>query len=114
MIKRASECKVELREKMRGGEGTVRIEHFWVPEKEIGAKNRLMAKLVLEPGAGIGFHTHDNEEEVILKGQAETDDNGTKQILNPGDSSLTGNGAGHSIRNIGTETLEVMAIISCY
>jgi mannose-6-phosphate isomerase-like protein (cupin superfamily) len=72
--------------------------------------------LNLDPGSSIGYHKHDREEEVfvILKGTAEVDDDGSKKILNQGDSILTGNGAGHSIRNIGKEPLEVLAVISSY
>ena len=62
------------------------------------------------------FHRHENEEEVfvILKGIAEVDDNGVKETLYPGDTILTADGAGHSIKAAGDETLEVMAVISCY
>ena len=61
-------------------------------------------------------NNHENEDEifVIVKGQAEADDNGTLSILNAGDTLLTGNGAGHSIRNIGEEDLELVAVISTY
>jgi mannose-6-phosphate isomerase-like protein (cupin superfamily) len=116
MIRKKGSYAVEIKEKMRGGDGSVRIEKFWEPEKELKAKNRLFAKLVLEPGSGIGFHNHDKEEEVfvILKGKAEVDDNGVKTALGEGDTILTGNGAGHSIKCVGDTTLEVLAVISCY
>ena len=76
----------------------------------------MAARLTLPPGASIGFHNHENEDEifVIVKGQAEADDNGTLSVLNAGDTLLTGNGAGHSIRNIGEGDLELVAVISTY
>lgn len=116
MIRKRSDYKLDIREKMRGGDGTVKIEHIWLPETELKAKNRLFSILNLEPGSSIGYHIHENEEEVfvILKGTAEVDDDGSKKILNQGDSILTGNGAGHSIKNIGKENLEVLAVISSY
>ncbi|MFA6291637.1 MAG: cupin domain-containing protein [Victivallales bacterium] len=116
MIKRSSELKCEVREKMRGGNGIVMIEHFWEPGTELKAKTRLCAKLTLAPGDSIGFHKHDNEEEVyiIISGVAEAEDNGKIERLCPGDTILTGNGAGHSIKSVGTEPLEVIAIINCY
>ena len=116
MIKKDGNFEIVIKEKMRGGEGEVIIEKLWEPEKEMKANNRLFAKLIIKPGCGIGFHKHENEDEVfvILKGTAEVDDNGTTAVLNPGDTILTGNGAGHSIKCAGNETLEVMAVISCY
>jgi len=116
MIKKKNDLKCEVREKMRGGNGMVKIEHFWEPGTELKAKTRLCAKLTLAPGDSIGFHKHDNEEEVyiIIKGAAEAEDNGKIERLNPGDTILTGNGAGHSIKSVGTEPLEIIAVINCY
>jgi mannose-6-phosphate isomerase-like protein (cupin superfamily) len=116
MIRRAGEYTVDVKELMRGGEGSVKIEHYWHPGTEMKAANRLFAKLTLQPGSSIGFHQHGEEEEVfvILRGVAETDDNGVKTVLNMGDTILTGNGAGHSIKCVSQEPLEVLAVISCY
>jgi mannose-6-phosphate isomerase-like protein (cupin superfamily) len=116
MIRKNDEYKVDCRQNMRGGDGEVKIEHLWDCEQELKANNRLFARMTFQPGSGIGFHNHDNEEEVfvIIKGQAEADDNGVKVILNPGDSILTADGAGHSIKCIGDEPLELLAVISCY
>ncbi len=116
MIKRNGNYEKIIKKEMYGGAGEILIEKFWDPETELKANNRLFAKLSIEPGSSIGFHKHDNEEEVfvIIKGIAEVDDNGTKETLNPGDTILTANGAGHSMKSIGDETLEVLAVISCY
>lgn len=116
MIRKRNEYAVDIREKMRGGDGSIKIEHIWSPEKDMQAKNRLFAILNIEPGNSIGFHNHDKEEEVfvILRGTAEVDDNGKKAVLQKGDSILTGNGAGHSIKCISEEPLEVLAVISSY
>jgi mannose-6-phosphate isomerase-like protein (cupin superfamily) len=116
MIRKSGSYRTEVRENMRGGSGSVKIEHFWEPGKEMLGHNRMAARLTLPPGASIGFHNHDNEDEifVIVKGQAEADDNGTLSILNAGDTLLTGNGAGHSIRNVGEGELELVAVISTY
>ena len=116
MIRKNGSYRTEVRENMRGGNGSVKIEHFWEPEKEMLSQNRMAARLTLPPGASIGFHNHENEDEifVIVKGQAEADDNGTLSVLNAGDTLLTGNGGGHSIRNIGEGDLELVAVISTY
>jgi mannose-6-phosphate isomerase-like protein (cupin superfamily) len=116
MIKRDGNYEVIVKEEMRGGEGKVQIEKLWDPETELKANNRLFARLKIDPGCSIGFHNHDDEEEVfvILKGVAEADDNGKIEKLYPGDTILTADGAGHSIKSVGDETLEMLAVISCY
>ena len=116
MIRRTGEFRTELRNEMRGGHGTVKIEHFWEPKSEMRSHNRMFAKLTLEPGCSIGFHPHDAEEEifVVIRGRAEADDNGEIVELNVGDTILTGNGDGHAIRSIGDEPLELLAVSSTY
>ena len=116
MIKKKESFEVTVLENMRGGEGSVRIEKMWNPESELKANNRLFAKLVLEPGSSIGFHRHEDEEEVfvVLRGVAEADDDGEIVTLEIGDSILTADGAGHSIKSVGDEPLELLAVISCY
>ncbi len=116
MIRRKGQYKRETKEKMRGGEGVVHIERFWESEKELKAKNRLFAKLIIPKGSGIGFHQHDNEEEVfiVISGVAQADDNGQIVTLYPGDTILTGGGAGHAIKSVGDEDLELIAVINCY
>ena len=63
MIHRANECKSEVREAMRGGDKSVKITHFFDENNELMSPTRLCAQLELEPGASIGFHAHENEEE---------------------------------------------------
>ncbi len=112
MIHRQNDYRTDLRSSMRGGDGEIKIEHLW--EKELNSPIRMFSRITVEPGCSIGFHNHDNEEEVfyIISGQAEADDNGNTVILNPGDTILTGNGDGHSIKNAGNTTLVMMAVIA--
>ena len=116
MIRKQSDYRIDERPEMRGGNGTVRIGRLFESGTELKSPTRLCAKLYLEPGVSIGFHRHENEEEifVIVKGQGEIDDNGTLKQVAAGDSILTGNGAGHAVRNTGSETLEILAVIIKY
>lgn len=115
MMKKPEQFRVETREEMRGGQGRVRIEHLWEPETEMKSANRMVSRLILEPGRSIGAHRHEGEDEIfyILRGTAQVDDDGENAVLNAGDTILTGN-AGHSIKNIGNDTLEVLAIITLH
>lgn len=112
MIRRKGAYSVSLRENMRGGRGTVRIEHFWTKE-ELRSKARLCARLILEPGTSIGFHEHVDEEEVfvVLSGSGRLTDAGAEDLVHAGDTILTGAGAGHAIEAVGTEALELFAVI---
>jgi len=112
MIKRKTAYRIQQNENMRGGEGTVVIEHLLSPE-ELYDKGRLYARIILEPGCSIGHHIHDGEMEsfYIISGEAEISDNGEPVKLSAGDSVLTRSGEGHSVKNIGTITLEMIALI---
>lgn len=116
MIHSNSDYRTDLRTGMRGGTGEVKIEHLFEPGTELLSPTRMISRITLQPGCSIGFHTHENEEETfyIISGTAEADDNGTIAILNPGDSILTGNGSGHSIKNCGCDDLVMLAMIVKY
>lgn len=115
MFRTVSEMKTESRENMRGGKGNINITHIF-KQDEFTGKCRLCARVVIQPGDNIGFHEHNNEEEiyVITKGVALVNDDGIEKQVTAGDAVLTGNGKGHSIKNIGNEPLELLAIILLY
>ena len=112
MVKRKADYKVQKNENMRGGDGTVVIEHLLTPD-ELYEKGRLYARIILEPGCSIGHHVHEGEMEsfYIVSGEAEIFDNGEIVNVSAGDSILTRSGEGHSVRNTGAVTLEMMALI---
>lgn len=114
MIRRNNEYVSEIREQMRGGEGTVKLEHFFDAKNELKGLNRMVARLTLAPGSSIGFHRHENEAEIfiVVRGEAEIDDNGVKSTVKTGDAILTGFGAGHAVRSTGKEPLELVAVIT--
>jgi mannose-6-phosphate isomerase-like protein (cupin superfamily) len=114
MVVQRDGMKTEVKEKMRGGEGSVHFTHLVDCEKE---KNiRMLAELTRPPGASIGYHRHDGETEyfIILSGVGEVDDNGVKLPVKAGDSIITGNGASHGIRNTGNTPLVFHAVIVTY
>lgn len=97
---------------MRGGKGSVELMHVFKTEEMTG-KARLFAKITLNPGCSIGMHEHDKEEEIcyVISGKGIINDNGIITELNPGDASITGNGASHSIENNGSEPLVFIAVV---
>jgi mannose-6-phosphate isomerase-like protein (cupin superfamily) len=115
MIKRKSDMEREVRERMRGGKGSVEILHIFRKE-ELRGKVRLLARLRLQKGSSIGYHMHEGEEEVfyILSGTGHVTEQGISSPVGPGDAVLTGGGSGHSIENLGDEPLEFLATILVY
>ena len=113
MIRKADEFRIEYKEHMRDGDGTVQLTHFITGPEELEDKGRLFAKITLNPGCSIGYHVHEKDAELfyILKGTATYSDNGTIVTLHPGDVAICETGHGHSIANQGTEDLEFIALI---
>ena len=115
MITRNGEMQMELRENMRGGKGTVKLEHWFKPEA-FGAKIRLCTRMTLEPGSSIGSHTHEGEDEIylVLSGSGLIQEGGKWVPIRTGDAILTGKGGTHGVENNGTEPLVIAAVIILY
>lgn len=115
MIQRAGNMEIEVRDKMKGGKGSVAITHL-LHQIQIKGKCRFFGRMLINPGCSIGEHPHENEEEIyyILKGKGICVDNGIRQEVKEGDVILTGGGASHSIENNSDDTLEVMGFILLY
>ena len=114
MVNHRNEMKTEVKDKMRGGEGSAAFVHLVDCEKE---KNvRLLAEITLQPGCSIGKHNHESETEyyIILSGSGKVDDDGREVGVKTGDTIITGNGAFHSISNTGTVPLVFHAVIVTY
>lgn len=115
MLRKSSEMKVEIREKMRGGEGNIQIKHLF-QEEDLKGKVRLTAEITIPVGGSIGFHQHDQEEEIFyfIAGRGEVKENEEIRVVDPGDAVVTGGGNSHSVKNISTEPLIMMAVILLY
>ena len=113
MIRKAEECKMEYREHMRDGDGTVEITNFIQGNSELNDKGRLFAKLTLKSGCSIGYHVHEKDAELfyMMKGTAEYNDNGEIRTVHAGDVMICPTGPGHGIANRSEETVEVIAVI---
>ena len=113
IIKRSNMVK-EIRKNMRGGDGEIEITHIVKKEELMNA--RLLANIKIPVGASIGNHEHKEETEfyIILKGNGIVFDEGVEKEIEQGDVVITGGGASHSIRNIGSDELEMIAVIITY
>ena len=113
MIRTKDECKIEYREHMRDGAGTVEITNFINGPEDLCDKGRLFSKITLKSGCSIGYHVHEKDSELfyIIKGEAQYNDNGTLKTVREGDVMICPAGTGHGIENNTDETVEFVAII---
>jgi len=113
MIRKADACKINYKEHMRDGDGTVIITDFIAAPEELNSKGRLFSRITLNPGCSIGFHVHEGESELfyIIKGNAEYNDGGEKKPVTAGDVTICPAGTGHGIANRSEEVVELVALI---
>jgi quercetin dioxygenase-like cupin family protein len=105
--------RVELIPGLAGGKGTAEV-HYVVEADELNGHGRMYAKVVLPPGASVGWHQHvkDTEPYYILKGEADFIDNDKSVTkVHPGDVCIIEVGQWHSIENNSNDTVEFMALI---
>ncbi|MDD4074673.1 MAG: cupin domain-containing protein [Eubacteriales bacterium] len=111
MFLRANERKVERKENLRGGDGTIVMGSFLPDEKLF--HTRLISKIEVAPGCSIGRHAHTGEYEAyyFLEGEITLDDNGTTIKALPGDFSICFDGQSHGFRNDTKEPASLLAFI---
>jgi len=112
MIKKKADIQAKVVTDFRGGTGEVTLFNF-LTEQEARGAGRLFTKIVIAPGNSIGTHVHEGDMETyyILKGNALLSDNGSEITLEPGDCHVCPDGQSHSIKSIGEDTLEFIAIV---
>ena len=101
MIIRLADNKPEIIENMKGGKKYVQKYNSFV--KGDFTENAVnIARLVLIPGASLGYHEHEGDEEsiTIISGKAKMVDDGQEYILGPGDVAVCREHHIHSIENI--------------
>ena len=113
MIRKPEEFRIEYKEHMRDGDGTVQLTHFITGPEELNGKGRLFSKITLNPGCSIGYHVHEADAELfyILKGTAEYNDAGEIRTVTAGDVTICPAGTGHGIANKTDEVVELVAVI---
>lgn len=105
-----------VRQKVQDGEGEIRGLHPFNTEKRPENSHfKMVGEMTLPVGASIGFHIHENDEEIyiIVKGQGlYTDSDKNTYPVAPGDLTVTRQGEGHGLANVGDGPLVFTAVIA--
>ena len=113
MIRRNEDKVVERADHKFGAPGYITVRNLTESDQELNGKGRVFAHTTVLPGHGIGFHMHENETEIyyVYSGKGEYNDNGTVRMIEAGDVTFTPSGTGHGVMCVGTEPLELIALI---
>ncbi len=116
MIFSAKDRIAGVRTNPLGGTGELRsLDAFARDRGPEGTCFQMVAENTLAPGASIGFHVHQDNEEVyvIVRGQGlYTDTDKNEYPVGPGDITLTRRGEGHGLKQTGDEPLTFLAVIA--
>jgi mannose-6-phosphate isomerase-like protein (cupin superfamily) len=107
---RANLRRIELAHvRAHGGDGLIRFARLADRESMVGGCN-FIDFAELPPGTSIGRHTHAETEEefyLVLQGRGEMTRNGETFAVEPGDLIRNPPGGTHSLRNTGSEALQI-------
>ena len=112
MIRKKSEQAIEFK-CIRNGIGEVEMHKILNSADEMYGKGRMFNHMFLAPGKTIGEHAHDGDNEIFyfLSGKGEYNDNGTIAEVTAGDTVICNSGEFHSLKTLGDEPLEFIALI---
>ena len=100
-----------IKKDLRGGEGEAKFFPSVLPQD---ACVQTAARIELAPGASIGFHRHEDDEEVyaIVSGEGTYFYDGGEAPAKSGDIFTTLRGMTHGLRNDGATPLVFFAVVA--
>ena len=112
MIMKSEEKSFELRQNMKGGEGSVGVWSF-KPIPGLPKHYRVLCEMHINPGCSCGRHTHSGESEIyyVLEGEGVLDDNGVERTVRAGDIGICYDSEFHAISNRSNKLLKVLGIV---
>lgn len=112
MIIKKEEREIKTVDNLKGGVGSVIMNTIATSEQTLNHA-KMYSNITLIKGSGIGYHSHENETEIILinEGVASYNDDGNEYKAYPGDVLICEDGHFHSIKNEEDEELKVTALV---
>ena len=107
-----NEMNVEIKSKLRGGNGDLQFRHLF-SGAELGGRADLLACVTLRPGESVGEHPHTGNGEVyyVLSGSVTVTEDDESRVLQAGDAEFCADGHSHSIFNHTDEDAQFLALI---
>ncbi|GHS94620.1 cupin [Synergistales bacterium] len=116
MLYKFDSLEKAVTEKPRGGPGSMEgFFAFSMGKSPEGSPFQVVAHQILQPGSGLGYHQHTENEELyyIVSGHGTfTDNDKSEKQVGPGDFTLTLKGESHGLINTGSEPLAFVAVIA--
>ena len=112
MIKWKDKMEHEIKHNIWGGNGSPDLRKVFTPD-ELGGRAKAFNVITLQPGDSIGLHSHDSDSEIyfVLTSELTVTDNGTEEVLHPGDAIFTADGGTHSAENRTDGEVKMLAVI---
>lgn len=112
MIRKNNERTIDTKTNFKDGPGAAIFKSIATSE-ELFNKIKMYSEITFKKDCGIGYHSHNNEEEimVVIKGQGLYNDDGNESLINEGDVVICLDGHSHSITNNNDEELKVIAMV---
>ena len=112
MVRNDNERQMSVKENMRDGDGSISFKEI-ATKQELYDKARMFSEVIIKKDCSIGYHTHTDEEEVILikKGKVIYNDNGVEKQIGEGDVAICEAGHGHSLANPYDEDAVLVALV---
>lgn len=112
MIRKENERTIDIKQNFKDGPEEVHFKTI-ASSDELFNKIKMYSVLTFKKDCGIGYHDHQNEEEVILvlNGKAKYNDDGFETELEAGDVAICEDGRSHSITNVSDEELKIVAMV---
>ncbi|MCF7689426.1 MAG: cupin domain-containing protein [Cephaloticoccus sp.] len=112
MIIKGTATSVSETRNCHGGTGLLTCRELYGDYLRADAGIKFVHDDVIEPGASIGEHLHNGDEEFyyILEGTGEMTLDGAPFTVQPGDFCFTQNGHRHSLRNTGAQPMRFLVV----
>lgn len=115
MFMKYEEMKPLLRDSFKGGEGGGWSRFLLPPDSQIeGSSFSMIAENTLNPGSSIGYHLHDEDDElfVILDGEGVYREDDVEYSVAKGDMMLLRKGHQHGLSNTSEISMKLLAVIA--
>ena len=112
MIRKEKDRNIDIKTNFKDGPGEVNFKTI-ASSDELFNRIKMYSVLTFKKDCGIGYHCHENEEEVILvlNGKAKYNDGSNECELEVGDVAICEDGHGHSVTNMCNEELKIVAMV---